>query len=132
MNKTQINYFVDRVKAIETIKIRKVVEVLPLKDALSDEYKLGQILTGKATVREDITPDKCFGVRFLSAFIYEGEAEIEAFNNIQVQKQQQLINRIKAKAQKLCDVFVLEKIHVSDVPKALDDFIEDDLTKGLI
>ena len=53
MNRTQINYAKERVEVIKNQHLRKVEELLPEPKKATWDEKIGEILSGKATLKVD-------------------------------------------------------------------------------
>jgi len=117
MNKTQINYFKERVDTVDKIVQRKYKQRFPFIEDHSLEEMIGMIVNSQVRFREEefrkADCPRLIGEpkQVLSKlFEFPGEEEIKSKNERIGKLYERLINRISQKFRQLVDEFVLERI----------------------
>ena len=134
MNKTQINYFCDKIEAA----LRKIKnscysqeeddEDIDTKFELTQEEKIGQILKGEARFKAELFEcGSCpsYSGKMFDFFQFVGEDELLAKKLSYKKELETKLNKIekeaKREAERLKDDFVLERL--ADPTKAINDYI---------
>lgn len=124
MNKTQINYFKEKVNQALKEAIRGIEESMPEVSDLTTEEKVGQITAGKARFRlEEFAGGRCpyAADKLFQFFEFAGDDEIEMQQRVRVREIDKLVKKARREADTIATNFVLEKLE--DPAQALDDFI---------
>lgn len=122
MNKTQINYFEERMFRIQKSILDRMETELPRHEGPSALERAGMIASGKARFMEELfTGPNCPSSRnVFDCFEFPGEDDRQAFNSARSAEQAKIVAKVKEECRKLIDQFVLERITFEEAAAKLE------------
>jgi len=123
MNKTQINYFEERMFRIQKSVLDRLEKELPMRDRPDKVELAGMIATGKARFKEEMfTGPNCpSSIYLFDAFEFPGEDDRQACNSARSAEQAKIVAKVKEECRKLIDQFVLERITFEEAAAKLEN-----------
>lgn len=124
LTKTQINYFKDRMQAIEhRLKLQMYDKDFKAIPKPPQEERFAAIVNGTAKLKESaIDPDNCSNWRLLDAFEFPGDDERETLNRYFTSVHHIIVDAVRTRSTYLIDEFVLGRIAPDEALAALENY----------